>query len=67
MQIKIVNNTNLSFKEIGEIIDKIIKNSVGTTHYYKQIELFNVVSNTEEIRVQIYYLKKYCVWTFTEK
>ena len=31
---KIINNTNLSYKEIGEIIDEIISTSKGYTNYY---------------------------------
>ena len=35
---KIINNTSLNYSTIGSIIDNIISNTQGTTHYVGQKE-----------------------------
>ena len=35
---KIINNTNLNYSTIGSIIDNIMSNTQGTTHYVGQVE-----------------------------
>ena len=35
---KIINNTSLNYSTIGSIIDNIISNTKGTTHYVGQKE-----------------------------
>ena len=61
---KIINNTNLSYKEIGEIIDEIINTSEEDTHYIGQIEVGKVEYKKRIIKIQIRYLKRYVEWRF---
>ena len=35
---KIINNTSLNYSTIGSIIDNILSNTKGTTHYIGQKE-----------------------------
>ena len=64
---KIINETNLSYAELGLLIDNIIKSDIGSTHYYGQIELTTIEFGSHIIQVQIRYLKKYVEWRFYEK
>lgn len=61
---KIINNTNLSYKAIGEIIDEIISTSKGNTNYVEKIEVGKVLYNGEPINITIRYLKRYVEWRF---
>lgn len=61
---KIINNTNLSYKEIGEIIDEIINTSKEDTNYVGKIEVGKVLYNGEPINITIRYLKRYVEWRF---
>ena len=61
---KIINNTNLSYKEIGEIIDEIISTSNGYTNYYGKIEVVKILYNRDPINITIRYLKRYVEWRF---
>ena len=61
---KIINNTNLSYKEIGEIIDEIISTSNGYTNYYGKIEVVKILYNGDTINITIRYLKRYVEWRF---
>lgn len=61
---KIINNTNLSYKEIGEIIDKIINTSKEDTNYDGKIEVAKVLYNGKSINITIRYLKRYVEWRF---
>ena len=61
---KIINNTNLSYKEIGEIIDEIINASKEDTNYDGKIEIGKVLYNGVPINIQIRHLKKYVEWRF---
>lgn len=61
---KIINNTNLSYKEIGEIIDEIIRISKGYTNYYGKIEVVKILYNRDPINITIRYLKRYVEWRF---
>lgn len=61
---KILNETDLSYKEIGSIIDLIIKESKEDTHYFGQVELVKVKYKGKAIRVEIRYLEKYAEWRF---
>lgn len=71
---KIINETRLSYKEIGNIIDQMLEESKGTTHYVGQVELSKIETGYGKgiyikpiiIGVQIRYLKKYCEWKFVE-
>ena len=61
---KIINNTNLSYKEIGAIIDEIINTSKEDTNYDGKIEVGKVLYNGKPINITIRYLKKFVEWRF---
>ena len=61
---KIINNTNLSYKVIGEIIDEIISTSKEDTNYYGKIELVKILYKGDPINITIRYLKRYVEWRF---
>lgn len=61
---KIINNTDLSYKEIGEIIDELISTSKGYTNYYGKIEVVKILYNRDPINITIRYLKRYVEWRF---
>ena len=61
---KIINNTNLSYIQIGEIIDEIISTSNGYTNYYGKIEVVKILYNGDTINITIRYLKRYVEWKF---
>ena len=60
---KIVNNTNLSYKEIGQIIDEVMQTK-EETNYVGKIEIGKVLYNGVPINITIRYLKKYVEWRF---
>lgn len=64
---KIVNETNLRYAELGLIIDNIMKSNIGNTNYYGKVEWTIVEFGSHNIRVQIRYLKKYVEWRFSER
>lgn len=64
---KIINNTSLNYSTIGSIIDNIISNTKGTTHYVGQVEWTILEINSHKITIQIRYLKSYVEWRFDEK
>ena len=61
-----LNNTDLSYKEIGAIMDVIIEDSKEDTHYFGQTEsiLIKYKEKDKIIRVEIRYLKRYVEWRF---
>ena len=61
---KIINNTNLSYKEIGQIIDEVINTSKEDTNYDGKIEVGKVLYNGKPINITIRYLKKFVEWRF---
>ena len=61
---KIINNTNLSYIEIGEIIDEIINTSKEDTYYDGKIEVGKVLYKGKPINITIRYLKRYVEWRF---
>ena len=61
---KIINNTNLSYKEIGDIIDEVINTSKEDTNYDGKIEIGKVLYNGNSINITIRYLKRYVEWRF---
>lgn len=61
---KIINNTNLSYKEIGDIIDEVINTSKEDTNYDGKIETGKVLYNGNSINITIRYLKRYVEWRF---
>ena len=60
---KIINNTNLSYKEIGDIIDELMQVK-EETNYVGKIEIGKVLYNGVPINIQVRYLKKYVEWRF---
>ena len=60
---KIINNTNLSYKEIGQIIDELMQVK-EETNYIGKIEVGKVSYNGKPINIQVRYLKKYVEWRF---
>lgn len=61
---KIINKTDLSYEEIGKIIDMIIHSGYEDTHYVGQIQWSIVAVRFKKVQVQIRYLKRYTEWTF---
>lgn len=59
---KIVNETSLTYEELGRIIDKVME-SQGT-FYEGKIDLLKVGFKNDVIKVQIRYLKNYTEWRF---
>ena len=47
---KIINNTSLNYSTIGSIIDNIMSNTKGTTHYVGQIEWTILEINSHKIK-----------------
>ena len=64
---KIINNTNLNYSTIGQIIDSVLSIGKTDTHYYGQVECATVEVKKQIIKLQIRYLKKYTEWRFDEK
>ena len=64
---KIVNETNLSYAELGLLIDSIMKSNTGSTMYYGKVDKTIVEFGSHKIEVQIRYLKRYVEWRFREK
>lgn len=65
--IKIINNTNLTYRKIGTLIDYVMHDSDETTHYFGQIEYCEVALGEHKVKIQIRYLKRYTEWRFDEK
>lgn len=64
---KIINNTSLNYSIIGFIIDNIMSNAKGKTHYVGQKKWTILEINSHKITIQIRYLKSYVEWRFDEK
>lgn len=61
---KIINNTDLSYKIIGQVIDDTIIKNKADTLYYGKVYHFEIEYKNKEYKVQIRYLKKYVEWRF---
>ena len=64
---KIVNETDLSYANIGVVIDDVIKKDIGSTHYVGQVEYFEFTLMGIKYKCQLRYLKRYVEWRFIEK
>lgn len=64
MEIKIINETKLPYKVIGQVIDDYINDGRQITIYYGMIELFAIDYKDILYRVQVRYLKRYIEWRF---
>lgn len=62
--IKIINNTDFFYKEIGEIIDNISWDCRGETNYVGKIEYLKIKYKRQLVKIQIRYMKKYVEWSF---
>lgn len=61
---KIINNTDLSYRTIGLIIDEIIEDSKEDTIYYNKVDVWKTKYKNKIIKIQIRYLKRYVEWRF---
>ena len=61
---KLINNTDLSYKVIGAIIDEIISTSKEYTNYDGKVEVGKVFYKGDPINITIRYLKRYVEWRF---
>lgn len=62
--IKIINNTDLFYKEIGEIIDNIQWDTRGETLYVGKIDVFKIKFKRVRLKIQVRTLKKSIEWRF---
>lgn len=62
--IKIINNTDFFYKEIGEIIDNIAWDYRGATNYVGKIDVIRIKYKRQKVKIQIRYLKKSVEWRF---
>lgn len=56
--IKIINDSNLSYQDVGFILDEWLLKDKGD-HYYNQILYTKVILNNKKYFVQARYLKHY--------
>ena len=63
---KIINKTDLTYKDIGMIIDKVINSNQGNTCYVGKIDYCFVGTSKGTIKVQIRYMKRDVEWKFTK-
>lgn len=61
---RIVNNTDLYYKELGEIMDNISWSNKGDTIYYDKEDLVRVIYKRRKIEIKIRYLKTFTEWKF---
>lgn len=61
---RIVNNTDLFYKELGEIMDNISWTNKGDTIYYDKEDLIRVIYKRRKIEIKIRYLKTFTEWKF---
>lgn len=68
MKIMVINNTDLSIRRIGEIIDKIIDEGKEDTIYYGKKDKFIIkhLHSEKDYKIELEYLKSYTKWVFTE-
>lgn len=64
---KIINESCLPYKVIGQVIDDYIEKNYVDTCYYGKIDYFEFMYREEIYKVQIRYLKSYTEWRFYEK
>ena len=64
---KIVNETSLTYKSIGTIIDRVMASNTGSTMYYGKVDIITLEFGNTKVEVQIRYLKRYVEWRFYEK
>lgn len=62
--IKIINNTDLFYKEIGEIIDNIQWDTRGETQYEGKTMYMEIKYKRMKLKINIKTLKTSAVWRF---
>ncbi len=66
MKVLIVNEADLTYEEIGKMIDMIAKEDVNSAIYYKKTETGVLGVNNISIFVQRRYFRRYIEYTFKE-
>ena len=64
---KIINEANLTYREIGKMIDQIIEEFLEETIYFGKTDSYSVYGGGKKIRITIRYLKSYVEWGFYEE
>ena len=64
MGTKIINNTDLCFKELGEIIDSIQFDYPADTSYYGKRKLMRIKYKGKKIEINIKIMCYYVEWKF---
>lgn len=59
---KIVNETKLTYEELGRIIDKVMETQ--GTFYEGKVDYLKVGFKNDVIKIEIRYLKNYTEWRF---
>lgn len=59
---KITNKTDLSYEELGRIIDKVMDSQ--DTCYEGKVEHIAVGYRNSIVKIEIKYLESYCEWIF---
>ena len=62
--IKIINNTDLYFQELGEIIDNIQWDDRGDTNYVGKTTHLTVKYKRKHVEIEIEIMKQCSKWTF---
>lgn len=62
--IKIINFTNLYYKELGEIIDNIQWDNRGETNYVGKKTHLTIKYKRKHVEIDIEIMKKCVKWTF---
>ena len=62
--IKIINNTDFYYKELGELIDNISWNNRGDTNYVGKVDVFRLKFKRVRLKITIRTLKKSTTWRF---
>lgn len=62
--VKIINNTKLSYQELGYLIDNI---SITKKHNYKEEDYLEIKFKDKPLSVTIRYLKNSSVWKFDKR
>lgn len=63
MKFKIINNTDLSYEKIGNLMDGVMKFPVDT-NYVGKCDKFKAEFKNYVIDIEIVYQKTQTVWTF---
>lgn len=64
--IKIHNKTDLSYKTIGQVIDKYIHDGVEETLYPGKVDSFDFIYKSRRYHVEITYTERDVDWRFID-